>query len=99
MSKVIMQRNLVGVVDLGKTAKRKQDASIFVELEAVQNCGIIRYLGPEVSPNLRIGQRVYVGNVRELIQMAGEEVMVMKEENVIAVVEVPHAEEPEKKGT
>jgi co-chaperonin GroES (HSP10) len=89
--KIQMLRNLVGVEKLGKSSKR-QSGTLFAETEVTHNLGIIRYIGEQVE-NLRIGQKVYIGNQREEIRMEGSDIMVMEVSNVIAIVEDSNGED------
>lgn len=84
--KVRMLRNLIGVEKLGK-ASRRNAGDLFANTEVTHNIGVIRYVGEELSTKFSVGQKVYCGNQREEIRMNGADIMVMQEQNVIAIVE------------
>lgn len=84
--KVRMLRNLLGVEKLGKAAK-KDDTKLFAPVDVTHNVGVIRYVGEALKEKFSEGQKVYVGNKREEIRMNGADIMVMEEDNVIAIEE------------
>lgn len=84
--KVRMLRNLIGVEKLGKSSRRST-GNLFADVEITHNIGVIRYVGEELSSKFSVGQKVYCGNQREEIRMNGADIMVMQEQNVIAIVE------------
>ena len=47
--------------------------------------GIIRYAGPGVEANLKVGVKVYYGKERHRIKIKGIDIEVMDEDNVYAV--------------
>lgn len=83
---VRMLRNLLGVEKLTKSSQ-KTEKKLFADVEVTHNMGIVKYVGEELKDKFKPGQRVHVGNVREEIRIDGQDIMVMEEKNVFAVVE------------
>lgn len=79
-----MVRNLVGVVISDKSVNKKQ--GFLIEVEVSNNLGVIKFAGPDVK-DLKVGNTVYFGNARETITMQGQEVMIMEESNIVAILE------------
>lgn len=76
----------MGVQKLSKSQKRN-DNDIFASAENVDNVGIIRYVGEVLDNRFKVGQKIYFGNQSERIRMGSEDITVMKEDNIYAVVE------------
>lgn len=79
-----MLRNLLGVEQLGKS--QKDENAMFASAEVGFNTGKVLYVGEELANKFSPGQRLYFGNTRELIRIDGKDVIVMKEDNVFAIV-------------
>lgn len=86
MQKIKMLRDLIGVEKAGKSSS-KQTGTLFAQVDVTHNVGVIRYIGEGVQGKFSVGQKVYIGNQREEIRMDGADIMVMKEDNVVAIVE------------
>ena len=75
-----------GKIAVEKATKSKKVSDLgFAEVEAVDSLGIIRYV-PENSA-YSVGQKIYYGGKREEVRMAGIDVQVMNEDNIIAIAE------------
>jgi co-chaperonin GroES (HSP10) len=64
---------------------------LFVEVQSEEYCGIIRYVG-NPGPDqfifmLKEGAKVYFGTKFQSFRIGGQELCVMEEENIIAVVD------------
>lgn len=81
-----MLRNLLGVKGLGKA---KRNTGLLVDTETSHNVGVIKYVGADLQDKFSEGQKVYIGNQREQIRMGSDDIMVMEEANVYAIVEEP----------
>jgi hypothetical protein len=74
------------VKSLSKPGKRNS-GDIFVEAEVGHNVGIVRFVGENLQGKFVEGQKVAIGNQREQIRIGGEDIMVMEETNVYALIE------------
>lgn len=86
-----MLRNLLGVEKLGKPSRRAA-GEIFASAEVTHNIGVIRYIGEDLTGKFTVGQKIFVGNQREEIRMDGQDIMIMEESNVFAIVEASDEE-------
>jgi len=81
--KIIVRDNLVIT-----EALTNQDTGQFLAAVNDSNSqGRIKYLGPKVDESLQVGMRVYFSKVRENINMDGVAVSVMRDTNIVALVE------------
>jgi co-chaperonin GroES (HSP10) len=80
-----MRNKKIGVEKASKQSKK--DVGIWVAPDVADSYGIIRYLGPNSADDLKIGMKVYYGTQREQVRMAGSDIEVMNEDNVIAIVQ------------
>lgn len=92
---VRMRKNLVAVKKLGKPHSKNQLDGLIHMPDVANNQGIVRFVGPQVE-GLEPNQKVVYGNKRTEIRMNGEDVMIMEEDNVYAVVEEAAYEEASK---
>lgn len=80
--KVQMRGNRVGVEQL----KKAKQAAYLQMPEDANNVGIIRLVGDGVeASDLVVGSKVYFGNKREQIKIEGKDILVMAEDNVLAI--------------
>lgn len=79
-----MRGNKLGVEKLGKSDRK--NSYIYVP-ESTENLGLIKYIGSNVSPDLSVGMKVFYGDQRTRITIAGSEVEVMEDSNIYAIVE------------
>jgi len=82
--KIRMLNNLIGVEQVGKTTKND---GMFAETEVTHNLGLIKFVGESADEKFSVGQKIYFGNERESIIMSSEEVLIMKDTNIYAIVE------------
>jgi co-chaperonin GroES (HSP10) len=94
MSKIHMRKNLVAVSKLGKPSKKSSLDELVVTPETAEAQGVVRYKGPEVE-DLLVGQKVFFGNKRHELRLNGEDVLVMEESNIYAIVEESGSENPQ----
>ena len=78
-----LRGNRVGVEVLKKQDRQKG----FMVMPDETNAGIIRYVGEKAAADLKVGQKVYFTNEYQKTSMGGIEIIVMTDENVVAVVE------------
>lgn len=77
-----------GKILVGKVGKQtKQSQNMFVMPEVTDSLGIIKYVGEGVDPSFQVGTKVYYGKSRQEVRISGEDIFVMDEENIIAIVE------------
>lgn len=81
--KIQMRGSMVGVRKLG--GKKKNDNSFFVIPDSDEATGIIKYVGPDVAKDLEVGMKVYYGNKKQLVRIAGDEIEVMENDNIYAI--------------
>ncbi len=75
----------VAVEKLKKSSNKNDGFLVMVESE--EFLGIVKYVGTGSGQvMLSVGQKVYFGTKFQLVRMAGSEVCVMDEENVLAVI-------------
>lgn len=78
-----MLRNMVGVEQLSKGS----GGDVFANTEIADNMGVVRYVGPDVDvKGIKLGVKVFYGDERALIRMGGQDVIVMQDSNIIALV-------------
>lgn len=82
--KLRLRGNFVAIEKLKKAANK---ASFIVMPESEQLSGLIRYVGPDASTDLKVGQSVYFGDKFQKIRLPSSEVHVMEDTNIIAVQE------------
>ena len=82
--KVRMLNNFVGVEQVGKTSKKD---GMFAQVETTNNLGIIKFVGEEADKKFQVGQKIYFGNQREEIRMSDEDIQIMEDSNIYAIVE------------
>lgn len=82
---VRMLRNLLGVEKVNKS--KKEAGSLFANVDVTFNTGIVKYVGEDLAGKFSVGQKVIIGNKREEVRINADEIMVMEETNVFAVVE------------
>lgn len=73
----------VAIEKMKKTTKK--DNALFTMPETEEYCGVIRYLGPDASDDLKVGQTVYFTNQFQEVRMAGSSLCVTDDINVLAV--------------
>lgn len=86
--RIVMQGKRLGVEKLGKSSGTKSFLSVPEDVSAV---GIIRYLGEELlrAPQQRfvVGMKVYYGKNRHELRINGQDILIMDEDNIYAIVE------------
>lgn len=93
---VRMRKNLVAVKKLGKPTSSKSQLDGLIHMpDVANNQGIVRFIGPQVE-GLEPDQKVFYGNKMTPIRMNGEDILIMEEDNVYAVVEEAQNEEASK---
>lgn len=85
MSIVQFRNKRVGVEKLKKQSK-KDDDLFYKQLETDEFLGVIRFVGPEVSEDLQLGDTVYFSNQFQLVKMVGFDICVMEDSNILAKV-------------
>jgi co-chaperonin GroES (HSP10) len=65
----------------------KKDNALFSMPETEEYCGVIRFLGPDVSEDLKVGQTVYFNTQIQEVRMAGIQLCVVDDSNVLAVAD------------
>jgi len=87
--KITMVNGKIAVERVGKSSKK--DATVFfAPVEVSQSLGLIKYVAE--GSKYKIDQKVYYGNKREEVRMAGVDVQVMDEDNIIAIAEEENEE-------
>lgn len=81
-----MRGNKVGVEKSNKPSKNSK-ATFIVIPDAEEHMGIIKYLGDGTSSDLKLGQRVYFSNEYQMVKIKGDDICVMDDSNVLAVVD------------
>ncbi len=82
--KVQLRGKKVGIEKL----KSSKDKTLFIVLpEDAEYFGHIKYVGPEVSKDIEVGQKVYFGtNSLQNVRMAGTTICVINDEDVLAII-------------
>lgn len=96
MAKIHFLGNLVGIEKAStQSKKKKDDDSLFIrEPEVADDYGTVRYIGANVKdPAFKVGDKVYFGRERQELRMSGQDILVMKVENVVALVEEEESSE------
>lgn len=78
-----LRNKKVAVEKIKKTTKK--DNALFTMPETEEYCGVIKYLGSDVQSDLLVGQTVYFGTNFQEVRMAGSQLCVMDDINVLAV--------------
>jgi len=84
--KLKVRDELIFVEKLNKAPKKKT-GTLLVEAQVSDSSGIIRNIGTEYKGDLQVGMQVYYGRDRQEIRMSGVDILIMKPENVVAIVE------------
>lgn len=79
-----MRGNRIGVERLGKS---QNNETILAMPEDTNSMGIVKFVGDSAPDDLKPGMKVCFGNKREPITIKGKEILVMDEDNVVAIVE------------
>lgn len=74
----------VGVEKFKKAVNQVSGGLIMPKGQGEEFYGIVKYVGPEV-PDLKTGIEVYFGTQHQMVRMAGTEIAVMDESNVLAI--------------
>lgn len=93
-----MRNNLVAIKKLGKQSGNKGgnlDGLLHMP-EVADSQGIIKGTGPEAASDLKPGLKVYYGEKRTQIRMNGEDVLVMEDNNIYAIVDEESSSEETK---
>ena len=88
--KIQMLKGKIGVIKIGKSSK--QDG-LFVMPDVTDSLGIIKYVGEGVNETLTPGTKVYYGKDREECRMREDDVMIMEEDNIFAILEESNEED------
>lgn len=67
--------------------QEKKETSFYVDVSQDEFLGIVKHVGAEASADIKIGQRVYFGNVYHPIKIDGLDVLIMDDTNVLAILE------------
>ena len=80
-----MRGNRVGIEQLKASAKSN---SVFSLPEDSNASGVIRFLGSSLTnSDLKLGMKVYYGTKRQTMTIDGMSILVMEEDNIVAVEE------------
>lgn len=91
---VQMRGKRVGVEKLGRASNTKTLLAMPEDASAV---GTIRYVGKDVQDSdLKVGTKVYYGKDRHELKMNGQDILVMDEDNIYAIVEDSDGEDKSK---
>lgn len=97
MSTIRMRGKLIGVVS-NKKAHKNRGLGVIVP-EDTNNSGHVRYIGEDVdNTDLKVGMHVIFGNKREPVNVDGEEILVMDQENIFAEKLEENEEKTQKSG-
>lgn len=89
--KIKMRGTLVGVEQVKKSAKSD---SLFSMPEDSNAVGRVKYLGDKLGEtDLKVGDKVYYGDKRQPVTIDGAEILVMDQENIVAIAEEDVREE------
>lgn len=70
-----------------KSKKADKDKNAFLHIpESEEYLGIVRHVGPNASPDIKVGDVVYYSTNCQKVRMAGTEYLVMTDDQVYAVV-------------
>lgn len=78
-----------GKLAVQKQGTTKKNQGAFVMPETIDSMGIIEFIADDISEKsgLKIGSKIFFGDRRQEIRMAGKDLQIMELENVIAIVE------------
>jgi co-chaperonin GroES (HSP10) len=78
--------SLVGVVKATEIENKPNTAKFIAKPQTANDFGIVEYLGPEAEQTgLKKGDKVYHGKNVEPLMIEGQEVLVMKVDNIVAI--------------
>jgi co-chaperonin GroES (HSP10) len=83
--KINLRSNKVAVEKNKKAPK--SGPAFLVMPEGDEFSGIIRYIGPDASKDLQVGQKVYFGNEFQNTRIGGVDLCIMSDTQVFAFVE------------
>lgn len=72
---------------VGVEKLKKQDSKneLFLKMpDHEEYLGVVKYVGPDAQSDIKVGQKVYFGNTFQTLRMAGAEICVMEDTNVLA---------------
>lgn len=91
---VLMRGKRIGVEKLGRSSNTK---SLIAMPEDASAVGTIRYVGKDIlDSDLKVGTKVYYGKNRHELKMNGQDILVMDEDNIYAIVEDSDGEDKSK---
>lgn len=79
-----MRNKKVAVEKLKKSSKK--DGVPWVDPEVEEFTGVIRHVGESVAPDLKVGQKVYFGSDYQKYKIQGEDLCVMEDQQILAIV-------------
>jgi co-chaperonin GroES (HSP10) len=68
-----------------KTANKETQASFIVMPENEEFCGLIRAVGPGVSPDLTVGMKVYFNTNFQYASIEGSKLCIMEESEIYGI--------------
>lgn len=84
--KIQLRGKRVGVEKYKKATNQASGGLIMPKGDGEEYFGIVKYVGGQV-PDIKVGDEVYFGTQHQMVRMAGAEIAVMDEANVLALCE------------
>lgn len=73
-------------VGVEKIKKGNKKADTFLHIpDSEEFSGIVRYVGPAAASDITVGQKVYFASQFQTMRLAGSEICVMEDQNILAV--------------
>lgn len=78
-----------GKIAVSQQGSSKRNQGGFILPETIDSMGIIEYIDEAMlaTTSLKVGSKIFFGDRRQQIRMAGKDLQIMELENVIAIVE------------
>lgn len=84
--KIKLKGKRVAVEKIKKQSKNQAHGGIIMP-DSEEYLGHVRYVGEEADKSLVVGQKVFFSTNHQLVRMAGQELCVMEDTQIYAVVE------------
>jgi co-chaperonin GroES (HSP10) len=82
-----LRGNRVAIEKVKKAAKKGGTEDFLVIPESEEYAGIVRYVGPDASSDIKVGQKVYFATSFQEVRMGGVTLCVLEDKMVYATIE------------
>lgn len=81
-----LRGNRVAIEKVKKSTAKQGDGFLVIP-ESEEYAGVVRYVGPEASADIKVGQKVYFSTAFQNVRMGGVDLCVLEDKMVYATIE------------